>query len=133
MVEFLKQRRDMVTDTNYLIIPKEKRIQLKTAIQRIKYIPEETRIEVDHEKQKKREEEREEQERTTRHILQGLQKDWIDNVLVNSKARREMEELERKAIKEREDFMNEDKPTREIYQKARFMAMMEGSKTAIEV
>ena len=67
---------------------------------------------------KKREEEREEQERTTRRILQGLRKDWIDNVLVNSKARREMEELERKAIKEREDFMNEDKPTREIYQKA---------------
>ena len=133
MVEFLKQRRDMVTDTNYLIIPKEKRIQLKTAIQRIKYIPKETRIEVDHEKQKKREEEREEQERTTRHILQGLRKDWIDNVLVNSNARREMEELERRANKEREDFMNEDKPTREIYQKARFMAMMEGGKMAIEV
>ena len=61
----------MVTDTNYLIIPNEKRIQLKTAIQKIKYIPEETKVKVDHEKQKKREEEREEKERTTRQILQG--------------------------------------------------------------
>ena len=53
MVEFLKQRRDMVADTSYMVIPEAKQFRLKTTIQKVKYIPEAIKVVVDLDKQKK--------------------------------------------------------------------------------